>query len=194
MVRFTRGDEMNTFIPEKYQYMPPKKIFLARAGARYKNVVNDEKLMEIVNRIYLLGISSAEPIVYWDIFSKTSISDLPIPEKFSKCDKFIICVSTLGMRFDETIEEISKISTIEAMLLDAWGSEALETLNDNFQHVYLEDILIKTTMRFSPGYGDLDITVNKTYVELLGISDKVKVNEFGIMVPRKTTTFIAGIS
>jgi len=188
-----RGDKMNTFIPEKYQYMPSKKIFLARAGARYKNIVNDEKLMEIVNKIYLLGISSVSPVVYWDKFSKTSIPEDAIPEKFLEYNNFLICVSTLGTQFDETIEEISKTSTTEAMLLDAWGSEALEALNDNFQYGYLQSIPIKTTMRFSPGYGDLNIIVNKTYVELLGISEKIKVNDFGLMVPRKTTTFIAGI-
>jgi len=184
---------MKIFIPEKYQYMPSKKIFLARAGARYKNIVNDEKLMEIVNKIYLLGISSVSPVVYWDKFNKTSIPEGAIPEKFLEYNNFLICVSTLGTQFDATIEEISETSTTEAMLLDAWGSEALEALNDNFQHRYLQSIPIKTTMRFSPGYGDLNIIVNKTYVELLGISEKIKVNDFGLMVPRKTTTFIAGI-
>jgi D-ribose pyranose/furanose isomerase RbsD len=48
-------------------------------------------------------------------------------------------------------------------------------------------------MRFSPGYGDLHITVNKIYAELLGVTDKITVLDTGLMIPRKTTTCIAGI-
>lgn len=48
-------------------------------------------------------------------------------------------------------------------------------------------------MRFSPGYGDLDILVNREYIRLLGIEDEITVLDSGIMIPRKTTTCIAGI-
>ncbi|MCX7654103.1 MAG: methionine synthase [Fervidobacterium sp.] len=185
---------MKTFIPDKYHYMPSKKIFLARAGARYKSVINDEKLMDFVNKVYLIGLSNAAPIVYWDVFDKDSIPDGAIPEKFSNYKKFIICASTLGDKFDLVIDKLSEESTMIGMLLDAWGSEALETLNDYFQFHYLQGLSIKTSMRFSPGYGDLNITVNNIYVELLNIAEKVKVNRFGVMLPRKTTTFIAGIN
>ncbi|MEN3043359.1 MAG: methionine synthase [Fervidobacterium sp.] len=185
---------MKIFIPDKYHYMPSKKIFLARTGVRYKSALNDEKLMEIVNRVYLIGLSNVAPVVYWDVFYKDSIPNDAIPEKFSDYKKFIICASTLGDKFDLVVDKLSEESTMMGMLLDAWGSEALETLNEYFQLDYLQSFSIKTSMRFSPGYGDLDITVNSIYVQLLDIEEKVKVNRFGIMLPRKTTTFIAGIN
>jgi len=84
-------------------------------------------------------------------------------------------------------------STLEAALLDAWGSEALEKLNDSFEDVFKKQNNSKLTMRFSPGYGDLHISVNKIYVELLGIADKVRVLDTGLMIPRKTTACIVGI-
>jgi len=56
----------------KYQYMPPKKIFLARAGAVYSKILNDETLMEVANRIYLRGLDIARPVVYWEVSKNTS--------------------------------------------------------------------------------------------------------------------------
>lgn len=55
---------MNVFIPRKPDFMPSKKIFLARAGVRYSEVINDENIMKDVNRIYLMGLENAEPKVF----------------------------------------------------------------------------------------------------------------------------------
>lgn len=184
---------MKKFIPEKIHYMPSKKIFLARAGARYSITVSDENFMDIVNKIYLTGLECVEPVVYWNIFDKSNIPQEAIPGKYNEFEKFVIFVSTLGHKLDECIDNISKDSTLHSMLLDAWGSEALETLNDNFQNILSENYSIKTQSRFSPGYGDLHISVNKLYIQLLGIGDKITVLDTGIMIPRKTTSCISPI-
>lgn len=184
---------MRVFYPEKLHYMPSKKIFLARAGSIYSRVVSDENFMALVNEIYLVAVNTVKPVVYWDIFEKEVLQMGVIPAKYSEYGKFVICASTLGVEFDELIEKIVKESSTRAMLFDAWGSEALETLNDYFQERYLKEQLIKTTQRFSPGYGDVSISMNKIYIDLLGVSDNIKVKESGVMMPRKTTTFIAGV-
>jgi len=185
--------ELQIFIPEKYQYMPSKRIFLARAGVIYAKVIDDEKLLEIANRIYLKGLEVARPFVYWNIFKKDQLPENAIPGKFKQYDTFLLFISTLGETLDEEIEKLSQISTLEAMLLDAWGSEAIEKLNDAFEQVFKNQNNCELTMRFSPGYGDLHITVNKIYAELLGVADKITVLDTGLMIPRKTTTCIAGI-
>ncbi|QIV78026.1 methionine synthase [Fervidobacterium pennivorans subsp. keratinolyticus] len=185
--------ELQIFIPEKYQYMPSKKIFLARAGVIYSKAIDDEKLLEIANKIYLKGLEVAKPFVYWDVFKKDQIPETAIPGKFKQYDTFLVFISTLGNTLDEEIENLSQTSTLEAMLLDAWGSEAIEKLNDTFEQIFKSRNNCELTMRFSPGYGDLHITVNKTYVELLGVTDKITVLDTGLMIPRKTTTCIAGI-
>lgn len=184
---------LKIFIPEKYQYMPPKKIFLARAGAVYSKILNDETLMEVANRIYLRGLDIARPVVYWEVFKKHQLPENAVPGVYKTYETFLICVSTLGAEIDEEIERLLHISTLEAALLDAWGSEALEKLNDSFEDVFKKQNNSKLTMRFSPGYGDLHISVNKIYVELLGIADKVRVLDTGLMIPRKTTACIVGI-
>ncbi|WP_448375951.1 methionine synthase [Fervidobacterium sp.] len=184
---------MKIFIPDKIEYMPQKKIYLARAGAIYSKVLDNEKLMGIANKIYLHALELVKPCVYWDVFSREQLSELDIPNRYKDYKEFLIFLSTIGFEIDEEIERLSKNSTLEAALLDAWGSEAIEVLNDNFEKYFKKEYGMNLTMRFSPGYEDLDIRRNKSYVRLLNLEDKITVLESGLIIPRKTTTCIAGI-
>lgn len=184
---------IRVFYPYKFQYMPSKKIFLARAGSKYSEAVFDENLISLANQVYLEALSTVKPVVYWEIFEKNILPKEVIPNKYLHHESFLLCVSTMGIELDKLIEETLNISPTKALLFDAWGSEALEKLNDYFQHEYLKQISIETTQRFSPGYGELSVTLNKVYVSLLGVSDIIDVKASGIMIPRKTTTFIAGV-
>ena len=51
-------------------------------------------------------------------------------------------------------------------------------------------------MRYSPGYGDLDIRVNKDILNLLNAHRKigVTVTDTGIMIPRKSVVALIGIT
>jgi len=50
---------------------------------------------------------------------------------------------------------------------------------------------MRGTMRFSPGYGNVDVRWNKYIVELLNV-EGIEVLSSGIMLPRKTTTCMIG--
>jgi len=76
-------------------------------------------------------------------------------------------------------------------LLDAWASEALEALNESFDKE-LRQKFGEGTMRFSPGYGDVDIRMNQYIVKELIRVENVRVLSSGEMVPRKTTTCMIG--
>ncbi|ABR30594.1 methionine synthase [Thermosipho melanesiensis] len=174
------------YIPEKHEYMPSKKIFLARAGMRYKGMEND--LNEEINEIYLEGLRLSKPIVWFD-----TIKDIPnfVPKSFKGIKKITIFVSTLGKDIDEKIEEYMENGEIfKGAILDAWASEALEKLNDSFDKK-LREKMGKGTMRFSPGYGDVDIRKNKDIINFLKIKE-IKVLQSGVMIPRKTTTCMVG--
>ncbi len=83
------------------------------------------------------------------------------------------------------------MDVFESYILDAWGSEAVEELNESFDKK-LREQYGKGTMRFSPGYGDVDVRMNKYFVKkLLGI-DEIDVLESGILVPRKSTVCMIG--
>jgi len=187
------GQTPNIFVPDKTDYMPEKKLFLARAGIRYTEAINDENIMKDVNEIYLLGLECARPKLFWRTFQRVELPDYSIPSQFVKYNRFLIFVSTLWKEIDQKIEELSNFSVYLSFLLDSWASESLEKLNDTFEEKFKKENGEALSMRFSPGYGDLDVRTNKKYVELLNLDSEITVLDSGIMIPRKTTTCIAGI-
>lgn len=185
----------NVFVPtSKKEFMPSKKLFLARAGARYAEILRDPSLNEAANKIYLQGLDVAKPVVYWRLFNVEEIPPEMIPLRIAGYKRYLIMASTLGIDIDKAIEEYSRESTLKAFLLDSWASEALERLNNTFQKWFEKEHGVRTSFRFSPGYGDLPVTVNQKFVEMLSVENVIEVLSTGVMIPRKTTTCIMGIA
>ncbi len=181
---------MQTYIPDTLEYLPDKKIFLARAGVRYGKI-DDPEFLKKVNSLFLEALQYVSPKVWYDVFDISQLKKEAVPSVFEGTKKIAVFVSTLGERLDEVIEERSKVDVFESYILDAWGSEAVEELNKSFDKK-LREQYGKGTMRFSPGYGDVDVRMNKYFVKkLLGI-DEIDVLESGILVPRKSTVCMIG--
>lgn len=178
------------FYPDKLDCMPDKKIFLARAGARYGKI--DEDFIHRVNELFLIALEKIEPIVYYNTSSVSMLIKEIIPSDFGNIKRMTIFLSTLGSAIDTLISELAECdNTFDAFIVDSWASEALETLNEKFD-LMLRERYGKGTMRFSPGYGNVNLKVNAYIVKELLKVDKVIVLESGVMVPRKTTTCMVG--
>ncbi len=178
------------YVPEKFEYMPDKNIFLARAGTRYSKI-NDLDFLRRVNELFLMALASVEPVVYYETVSAKALPEAAMPNIFKGVKTLTVFVSTLGNEFDKLIERYSGSDLFAAFILDAWGSEAVESLNERFDRL-LRERFGEGTMRFSPGYGNVDITMNKYLVkDLLKIAE-IEVLETGIMIPRKSTVCMIG--
>ena len=85
---------------------------------------------------------------------------------------------------------------MKSLLWDSFGSEAAEALANHLSNIVTQRAKakkMKTTRRFSPGYGDLNVKYNRTIVNLLDAHTiGVSVNEAGMLSPRKTTTGFIG--
>jgi cobalamin-dependent methionine synthase I len=115
-----------------------------------------------------------------------------MPESFSQAKKISVFLSTLGPDIVKLVDEYTKAGKVfDAFLLDSWASESLEALNDSFDRKLREEFG-EGTRRFSPGYGKVDVRMNRYIVEELLEVDSVKVLESGFLVPRKTTTCMIG--
>ncbi len=178
------------FHPDRLDCMPDKKIFLARAGARYGKI--DEYFIHRVNQLFLIALDKIQPVVYYNTFDVFELPIQIIPSSFKNIKKMTIFLSTLGSEIDLLISQLAdQQRTFDAFIVDSWASEALETLNERFDQS-LRERFGEGTMRFSPGYGDIDLRTNKYLVEELLKVDRVRVLESGVMIPRKTTTCMIG--
>jgi len=180
------------FVPEKVSCMPDKRIFLARAGARYNFLVKEADFLERANKLFLEGFSHIDPVIYHITSDANALPPQLLPSIFQGVKRVTVFISTLGEEIDNLISSyLNQGKTFDAFLLDAWASESLEVMNESFDKE-LRQQFGEGTMRFSPGYGDVDIRMNHYIVKELIKMEKVKVLSSGEMVPRKTTTCMIG--
>ncbi len=122
------------------------------------------------------------------------INSTSLVKHFKNCDKSIIFSSTIGIGIDRFISRYSRISPVRALCIQAIGAERIESLCDTFCKTIKEQYG-KTTARFSPGYGDLNINIQK---DIFGVLNSAKnigltLNNSMIMSPSKSVTAFVGI-
>ena len=87
----------------------------------------------------------------------------------------------------------SKISPVKALIFQAIGAERIEKLCD----VFCKDIAKerKTKPRFSPGFGDLPLTIQKDIFAALDCGKNIglSLTDSMLMSPTKSVTAIVGI-
>ena len=115
------------------------------------------------------------------------------------CETAVLFALTLGEEAELLIRRAGLRSPTDALVLDACASAACEAACDKLQAM-LEGQLCKDglhpTDRFSPGYGDLPLTVQKPLLELLDAQRRcgITLSPTFIMTPRKSVTAIFGLA
>jgi len=181
-----------TYYPEKVHCLPEKRHFLSRAGLPSSKQLPDTDFQRRANEVYLLAIKVIKPVVFHLTAPVDFFPAELLPESFLNIKDMTVFASTLGPSLDDLINELcQKNQSFQALMLDAWGSESVEALNRHFDE-WLRKKYGSGTRRFSPGYGRVDIRMNRFIInELLNI-EEIRVLESGVMLPRKTTTCLIG--
>ena len=106
------------------------------------------------------------------------------------CDHAILFAATVGLEIDRLIARYNRISSAKAVCLQALGTERVEALCDAF----CAEMNAKSP-RFSPGYGDLPLDIQKHIFELLNCPKNIGLTLNGslLMSPTKSVTAIVGV-
>ena len=108
---------------------------------------------------------------------------------------------TLGLRLDRKIQYYMSSDATKGVILDACASVVIEACCD-----YIQDQLIKYdleenatlyhTNRYSPGYGDLALSVLRPFSDLIQMTKRtgIHVSEHFLMQPQKSVVFVLGVS
>lgn len=111
----------------------------------------------------------------------------------------IIFCATIGLNIDREIAKYLRVSPSKALMLQAIGTERCESLCNMFvndiKDMY-KDEEIFLTPRFSPGYGDLGLELQRDIFKTLDLPRKIGVtlNESLVISPSKSVTAIIGLS
>lgn len=113
------------------------------------------------------------------------------------CDKAVIFAATVGTGIDRLIAKYNRISPARALCLQAIGSERVESLCDAFEEKIKKEISdgeVFFRPRFSPGYGDLSLEIQKEIFSLLDCPRKIGISlgDSLLMSPSKSVTAIIG--
>ncbi|HET9480656.1 MAG TPA: hypothetical protein VFP98_02780 [Candidatus Polarisedimenticolia bacterium] len=113
-----------------------------------------------------------------------------------RCDHATLMACTIGPELEQRVDEIKDARTADAYFLDVVGGWMADYMADRIDAIVQTEILRSgygRTMRYSPGYGDWDLTVQGELLALLGAEAiGVTCTETSILQPRKSVTAVIG--
>ncbi len=112
-------------------------------------------------------------------------------------EKVTIFAATLGRSVDQLISYLlASGEYVKAAIADAIGSAAAESAIEQVNAIVREEAEREgkaLTGRFSPGYGDVPLTLQKDIVDLIGAKKvDIEVTEAFLLKPRKSVTALVG--
>ena len=123
-------------------------------------------------------------------------------KNLKECDRVILFAATIGIEIDRLIRKYGTVSPAKAVMLQAIGAERIEALCDVFCADIQQTLAAKSNEesfglrpRFSPGYGDLSLEVQKEIFQMLNCNKHIGVslNASLLMAPSKSVTAFIGI-
>ncbi|MCX6355737.1 MAG: hypothetical protein NTZ78_12675 [Candidatus Aureabacteria bacterium] len=169
------------------------------------------KVQELVEKTMELGYRIIEPaaacktlgiarcgdsgVSFRDTAFTVASSD--IADLLRSCRKTTVMAATIGKGLTlETGNLMTQKRMTEAIILDAFGSEAVEAVVNLMCGTLREAAVhekMTLTRRFSPGYGDWKLPAQRGIIRELGAHRiGIRVNENFILIPEKSITAIMG--
>lgn len=116
----------------------------------------------------------------------------------SESTQCVLLAATLGNALETTIRRAQVRGLTRALMLDCCGSAAIESVCDAAEAEIRAAVGEgkHLTDRFSPGYGDLPLSVQPLLLDILDAPRRIglTLTPTGIMTPRKSVTAILGIA
>lgn len=113
------------------------------------------------------------------------------------CERCVLMAATLGAGADSVIRGYESVAMEKAVIADCMASAAVEQLCDAAEAEIRNKLPgMNFTWRFSPGYGDLPLDIQRGFLEVLNAHRRIGLTatENCILIPRKSVTAIIGVS
>ena len=206
------------FIPEKIQMSPVEHDYseTARYLGYQKITVPDEQISELIKVAADEMLEVIKPQAVYEEFDLNveyneeagsglvEFADVKIPSKdlarnLRECSQVVIFASTLGPQCDQLIRRTLVKDQVKAAVFQATGAMYIEKCVDLLNEKIKEQSQSQgksTRPRFSPGFGDVNLEVQKDFFRLLPCNKiGLTLMDTLIMSPEKSVTaFVGGLS
>ena len=182
---------------EIYRYLgyvkaePDEKIKLLTEKA-----VDEVLSLSVPRSVYMVrGCTVSDGFIKAESFDIDSVS---LSKNLTGCERLIDIAATLGSALDRAIQRYQYSDTAYAVILHASGAAAIESYLDDVSAEISSDLLgpgYTLRPRFSPGYGDLDISLNDTILKDLDAEKRLGIysTESHLLSPSISVTAFIGI-
>ncbi len=115
------------------------------------------------------------------------------------CEEVLLFAATLGLDIDRMLNRYIKLNISKAVVFQAAAGAAIESYCNEIQKE-IESILVEEGLyvrpRFSPGYGDVSLDVQRDFLHLIASERTVGITltEGNLMVPEKSVSAFMGLS
>lgn len=197
MIRTLLGNKINPDIKEIYRYMGYKKTEPDKAIKKItQNLITDASNIITYKACYdKYSVKIIDDTVNLGFVSVKSDS---LKKNLIYCHEIILFAATLGAEFDRLLIKYTKSSPSSAVILNAIGTAYIEAWCDKIYCDFKdaeENNNNYLRPRFSPGYGDLPLELQKDIFSVLDCNRKIGVSltDSLLMTPSKSVSAIIGI-
>lgn len=164
------------------------------------NVEMNSKMEELLDICEQEILKNAEPkFLYKEVPVNNAelLEGNDIKNHLQGCQNAVIMCATLGNGIDNLIRKTQLLDMAKAVVLDSFASVAIEQACCSVDEIIAEKYKGKyLTFRFSPGYGDYPITLQKQFLNILDAPRKIGLctNDNFLLTPTKSVTAVVGVS
>lgn len=175
-----------------------------------KKNMSDSRILDMLNEGERLVISNSTPRYCYKKFdiviseagveligTNLVLSGEDIKRHLNGCFGVVVMCATLSSRIDALIRKAQLEDMSKAMAINSLASVAVEQLCDKVEEeIYSSLTDCYKTWRYSPGYGDLPITLQKDILNILDAPRKIGLctDNSMMLTPIKSVTAIIGLS
>lgn len=176
----------------------------------YKGGEIKESILKITEECEMSVLDAVKPRLVYKVFdvgfSEKGVEIMGTPlifrgsdirEHLSECSRCVLMCVTLSADVDKLIRSYEAEGMEKALIADALASAAVEQVC-NKAEALIQSALgnYSYTWRFSPGYGDFPLDIQKEFISVTEADRKIglTVTENLILIPRKSVTAVMGIS
>ena len=124
------------------------------------------------------------------VLKNISLKGKAIARAMEKAEEIVLLVDTIGSALETEVDRLyQRDEYTKATILDTIGSVAADEGAEYLNSLIVEKAKGESTPRFSPGYGDWDLSIQKRLLEIIQASKiGVTCNEAFFMIPRKSVS------
>lgn len=166
---------------------------MEKAAKEMQAVMKTQAVFEVFDLKVLTSDSDIAQLQFADV----TLQSRDLGRNLEGCSKVALLAATIGPQVDGLIRRYSSLDPVYASILQATGAMFIEEVVD-LANAEIKKIAeaqgLKTRPRYSPGYGDVPLQVQKDFFRLLPCTRiGLTLMETLIMAPEKSVTAFVGL-